>query len=115
MPNPFSFEGRLGRLQYFAWSCIFVVGLWIVSFLLAGAIGSNSNRAAAESSIVLIVAVLSFTYFLVNLTLGVRRLHDMDKSGWWYLLSFVPVLNFILGLVLLFAPGTPGANQYGTR
>lgn len=49
----------------------------------------------------------------VSVLFSVRRLHDMGKSGWWALLSFVPVVNFFLVLVLMLAPGTPGPNRYG--
>ena len=50
----------------------------------------------------------------------VRRLHDRDMSGWWYLgylvASFIPLLNFIAMiafLVIMFLDGTPGPNRYG--
>ena len=42
----------------------------------------------------------------------VRRLHDKDKSGWWYFLSFVPLANIVL-LVWLCQKGTEGANRFG--
>lgn len=50
--------------------------------------------------------------FFVQLSLSVRRLHDGDRSGWWILLSFVPIASLVL-LVFFILPGTPGPNQYG--
>ena len=41
-----------------------------------------------------------------------RRLHDSDKSGWWYLLAFVPFGGLVV-LVFTLLPGTPGPNRYG--
>jgi len=57
------------------------------------------------------VAVLlgAISYFVI----GVRRLHDMDKSGWWILFLLVPGLNAVLLLVLLFRRGTAGPNRFG--
>jgi hypothetical protein len=43
----------------------------------------------------------------------VKRLHDVDKSGWFLLLALIPIVNFILGLYMLFADGTVGPNRYG--
>ena len=48
-----------------------------------------------------------------SLAQGVKRLHDLDKSGWLILLMFVPIVNALFGLYMLFADGTVGPNQYG--
>ena len=50
--------------------------------------------------------------FVVTLSLSVRRLHDTDRSGWWYLLSLVPFGSLVL-LYFFVLPPTPGPNQYG--
>ncbi len=42
-----------------------------------------------------------------------RRLNDLNRSGWWYLLTLVPVVNFLLAIYLLFFPGTDGPNNFG--
>lgn len=57
-------------------------------------------------SYVVVINFLAFGY-------GIRRLHDIDKSGWWFLLSFVPLLNIALAAALLFWPGTQGDNRFG--
>ena len=48
-----------------------------------------------------------------NISVAVRRLHDTDKSGWWYWISLVPCVGGIWLLVLLVTPSTPGQNQFG--
>lgn len=110
--NPFRFDGRIGRLQYFGFGVIWGLIIFVISLSLgAGADGSGNigaGGAFASLGLVVVFAIATVSY-------GVRRLHDFDKSGWWYLLSFVPFANFVVGLILLFAPGTQGANQYGTR
>ena len=50
---------------------------------------------------------------IAYLIIGIRRLHDMDKSGWWMLFVFVPLANLALMVALLFTPGTKGDNNYG--
>jgi uncharacterized membrane protein YhaH (DUF805 family) len=43
----------------------------------------------------------------------VRRLHDIDRSTWWVLLSLIPFLGAVVLLVFFILPGTPGPNRYG--
>lgn len=45
--------------------------------------------------------------------MGVRRLHDLDKSGWWMLLLCVPLVNILFYIYILFFKGTEGPSQYG--
>lgn len=47
------------------------------------------------------------------LAAGVRRLHDTGRSGWWLLVSLVPIVGGIILLVLLASAGEPGPNRYG--
>ena len=50
---------------------------------------------------------------LPGLAVGIRRLHDTDKSGWWLLLVFIPIVGIIVLIVFWAADGTQGANDYG--
>lgn len=51
--------------------------------------------------------------FWVSLCACVKRLHDLGQSGWWTLVSFIPVANVAIGIYLLFAPGQDQSNDYG--
>ena len=44
---------------------------------------------------------------------AIRRLHDLNRSGWFLIAAIIPLLNFVLGIYLLFFKGTEGYNQYG--
>ena len=57
--------------------------------------------------------VLTLVFFCPTISLFVRRLHDMNYSGWMVIPAFAPVLNWIFVVVLGVWPGTPGANRYG--
>lgn len=110
--NPFTFSGRIGRLQYFGFGVIWGIILFFTFSALG--VGADADGNVGSGG-VLLSFLLIIVYGIATLSYGVRRLHDFDKSGWWYLLIFVPFANIVMGLILLLAPGTQGANQYGTR
>ena len=58
------------------------------------------------TKIIFLGNIYSFAVFIPSLAVGVRRMHDVDKSGWFLL---IPIYN----LILLFTEGTTGENQYG--
>jgi uncharacterized membrane protein YhaH (DUF805 family) len=110
--NPFKFDGRLGRLQYFG----FMVIWWVLFFFAGVLIGVDTSPTAGQGAGSTFISFLLFgTYVIATVSYGVRRLHDFDKSGWWYLLAFIPLVNVVMALILLFAPGTPGRNTFGSR
>ena len=101
---------------------LFMVGLFA---LLPSTVSSSSStqplapREAPSTGLVVLLVVLGIVFFavmivlfLVQLALTVRRLHDTDREGWWYLISLVPFGGFVL-LYFLVLPGTPGPNRYG--
>lgn len=110
-PKFFSLSQRLGRLRYFSYSmAMFVLLLLVVLLLLMIASVSQSIGLMAFTGFIYVVGAV-----FVGAICGVRRLHDLDKPGWLMLLMLIPVINFFLGLYLLFAPGTQGENSYGPR
>jgi len=72
---------------------------------------------AQESSLSTILFGLYFVYLLAALVpgwaVGARRLHDIGKSGWWWLIVFVPFVGGIILIVFWAMEGQPGDNQYG--
>lgn len=50
---------------------------------------------------------------LPSIAVAVRRLHDIDKSGWWLFIGFIPIIGFIWLLIYFLREGTYGSNQYG--
>ena len=52
-------------------------------------------------------------FSLAGIAVGVRRLHDSDRSGWWWWISLVPVVGVFILLVLLIVPGDGWANRFG--
>ena len=93
----FTTKGRLNRKAYFM-KTLKLIGIMIVGAILAQFL----------IGVPILIAACIGSY-----TISIRRLHDLNKSGWWVLIYFLPYVNLIFGLYLLFTPGTPGYNRYG--
>lgn len=98
--------GRAARLEFAT-----VFGLVILAAIVLSA-PPLANAVSEELLLILLLAyaVLS-NYFMI--TVGIRRLHDLKKSGWWYITILIPIVNIVLLIALLFVPGTSGENKYG--
>ncbi|PCD04819.1 DUF805 domain-containing protein [Sphingomonas spermidinifaciens] len=117
------FKGRSRRKEYW----MFLLGITIVGvgLVLLGAILTGGFGRSGERSPLALLGLAPFGLFylamlLPSIAVQVRRLHDRNLSGWLllgvYLLSWVPVLGFLLSvgfLVITCLPGTPGPNRYG--
>lgn len=112
-----SFNGRLNRMRYF----LYGLPLGII-VLIAYAITMTNLRESSTSNTYIILGIYFFIVSICSISgisLSVRRLHDLDKTGWLItiqIFSLIPVLNIIsliFDLYLTFGPGTIGANQYG--
>jgi len=106
-PPIFAFSGRLGRMRMFAY--VFVTSLLAMplAFLSMGLMFSGSASGALLYFAVLIVSTV------YSISLYVRRLHDLDQSGWWSLLFLVPLANIGLLIYMFFFRGSAGENRYG--
>ncbi|MDR3481589.1 MAG: DUF805 domain-containing protein [Burkholderiaceae bacterium] len=116
-PQVFALKGRIGRLRYIGYSwglmflCMMVCGT-IFAVLMPTLMRGDGGKPG--SGIVLATALLVYSPVIaVSLIMAIRRLNDLDNSGWLSLLTLVPLINFFFGLYLLFAPGTTGRNKYG--
>lgn len=99
------FEGRANRPQYW----YFVLTEFLAFFIL---------ELLCVIPFVNIIAILALLVLLLGLivpalAVAVRRLHDTNRSGWWLLLYFVPIVGAIVLLVFMCLEGTKGANKYG--
>jgi uncharacterized membrane protein YhaH (DUF805 family) len=147
----FSFYGRINRAKYWAgvlaWTVLFLVLITTVIVLFINDFMALQNASEGEIltyilgrglAIFLIFVLVSIVGFVSGLALGVKRLHDRDKSGWWILVFYVlpEVLSGItqtsessavvgvgsLALIVLVIwafielgclRGTPGPNRFG--
>ena len=97
------FDGRANRPEFW-W---YLLGYWIISAVL-GVLG--------QASIVfsIIGAIYGLAVLCPTLAVGVRRLHDVGRSGWWLLIGLIPLVGAIVLIVFCASPSQPGPNQYGS-
>ncbi|NBQ13843.1 MAG: DUF805 domain-containing protein [Proteobacteria bacterium] len=106
LKNYATFTGRARRKEYWMFvlvNCLVVAGLVIIESVIRGA---NSGTAILAN--LYLLAVL-----LPTLAVAVRRLHDTNRSGWWLLVSFIPLVGAIVLLIFLVSDSQPGDNTYG--
>ena len=104
----FEYKGRASRSAYWWFALAELIG-WVGVLILA-AIFAAVHAPLLSILLYLAAAVASF---LLSLSLTIRRLHDQDKSGFWYFIAFVPFIGGIWLLVLTIMEGTPGPNRFG--
>jgi uncharacterized membrane protein YhaH (DUF805 family) len=61
----------------------------------------------------LTLTIFSLAAFLPSLALNIRRLHDLDRTGWWVLLHFIPLVGAIILIIWFCTEGTQGPNRFG--
>jgi uncharacterized membrane protein YhaH (DUF805 family) len=108
-PKLFSLTGRIGRLRMLAFSFGALVLFMVVGGIL---IGIGAALMGVVGAIILAVIVI-VPLVVLSIAISVRRLNDLNHSGWWVLLSFVPFVSMLYGLYVLFAPGSKGSNDFG--
>ena len=99
--NYVNFNGRAVRSEYWLW----------VLFTLLGQIALTIIDMVIGISVLTVLFALST--LLPGLTVSVRRLHDLDKSGWFLLLVLIPLVGAIILLVWACQEGTRGPNRFG--
>ena len=99
------FSGRARRKEYW--------GFILFDFIINVAIGFVSHRLRGSILIGSLSSFYSLAMLLPRLAVAVRRLHDNDKSGWWFFIFLVPIIGPIWLFILLIREGTPGANRFG--
>lgn len=106
--NYANFEGRARRAEYW-WYALGNFILLIIAMILDNVLGITMGQMGYGP----IYALLALATFIPGLAVGIRRLHDVGKSGWFYLIIFIPIIGAIWLLILFFTEGTQGPNQYG--
>jgi uncharacterized membrane protein YhaH (DUF805 family) len=91
-----TFKGRASRSEFW-WFILF-------SVLVQAACGILSDKLSALASLALL---------LPTLAVGARRAHDIDRSGWWQLLNFLPIIGWLVLLYWYCQRGEDAANRFG--
>ena len=103
--NYVNFAGRASRSEFW---------YWVLFYLLAAIVASVVDYAIAQGATVKpLTTLLGLACFLPYLAVDVRRLHDIDRSGWWLLIGLIPLVGAILLIVWFCKAGTGGPNRFG--
>ena len=100
-----TFSGRASRSEYWYWVLFSIIGS-IVTATLDYAIFSENDFANPLNSIFGLIC------FLPALAVGIRRLHDIGRTGWWTLIAFT-IIGLIVLIVWACQKSDTGANAYG--
>lgn len=95
------FDGRASRPMFWWW----VLFVFLVSIA--------ANIIDAIIGIQLVSLLVGLGLLLPGLSVSIRRLHDTNHSGWWILISLVPLVGLIVLLIFYLQDSDPGPNQYG--
>jgi len=99
--NYVTFSGRAVRSEYWYWLLFtFVAGFFLG--IVDGILG-----------IQLLSSLFSLAVLLPSIAVAVRRLHDLDKSGWWLLILLIPLIGVIVLIYWFCQKGTAGDNRFG--
>lgn len=117
-PRMFSLRGRIGRLRYVAYSFLFnFVFMFFMGIVAAIVIPSIAqlNKGSGDLLISLVVLGLYLPMIIYLFIAMVRRLNDLNLTGWLSLIIFIPIVNMLFALYLLCWPGSPEENNYGPK
>ena len=102
------YDNRLNRKRYFFRALALGAAVSIITNLITMIAVSMNSSAIAMLGTIISIAALIPSFMLI-----VRRLHDLNRPAWWCVGVFVPLVNLVLGIYLLFFKGTDGPNDYG--
>ena len=109
--NYAKFDGRASRSEYW-WFQLFVI-LVAVAWVIVAVLFAS----ARVYSLITIVGIGILLFYLATIipsfAVICRRLHDSDRSGWWFWITLIPYVGALILLIFLVLPSTPGHNKFG--
>lgn len=96
------FDGRSSRSEFWYFVLFY--------FLLSLAVGLVDHMMQSGG---ILGFILTLAFLIPSISVTVRRLHDSDHSGWWYLILFVPVIGFFAILYFALLRSDPASNRFG--
>lgn len=106
--NYANFNGRARRAEYW-WFALMNIIILIIAAILDNVLGLNFQPAPYG----ILYMIYAFAVLIPGIAVAVRRLHDVNKSGWFYFIILIPIIGAIWLLILFCTEGTKGENNYG--
>jgi uncharacterized membrane protein YhaH (DUF805 family) len=102
------FTGRAQRAEYW-----FFTLFYLLFFLALSLVDGAAGLYNAAYGLGLLGGLFALAMILPSIAVSVRRLHDTSRSGWWLLISLIPLIGGVVLLVFVCLDSTPGTNAYG--
>ena len=99
--NYVNFRDRACRSEYWYWVLFVILGD-IVTIIIDALIGAQVTSS-----------IFGLVVLIPGIAVSIRRLHDLDRTGWWILLGFIPLIGWIILLIWYVTKGTDGPNRFG--
>jgi len=112
-PKIFSFSGRIGRMRYLAYGIGLNILLMAVMIPLGGMTATMGGEAGMSMLGMVMVGLFYIATIAISIMFAKRRLNDLNRSGWWFLLFLVPIVNLLIAIYMVFFPGSDGDNKFG--
>lgn len=112
------FSGRSRRMEYWMFTLLnFIVVAVLLALTFGGMSGlmtSSEPQMGALSYVgIILFLVWGLATIIPGIAVTVRRFHDQDKSGWFYLLAFIPYVGGLIVFIFMLLEGTRGPNRFG--
>ena len=108
------FNGRARRKEYWMWTLYYTIVL-LFAMVLDNVLGLNFELFGQPLGYGWLYVTIGITHLIPGLGIVVRRLHDVGKSGWFYLIILIPLIGFIWILVLFCTDGVKEDNKWGSN
>ena len=110
------FDGRASRSEFWYFVLFYFIANLILAlvdaFVINPMLGATPAQAGQGGFLQIIFAL---ALLVPSIAIAVRRLHDIGKSGWWYLIAFIPVIGLLVLLYFFVLNSQPDTNQYGSN
>jgi uncharacterized membrane protein YhaH (DUF805 family) len=103
--NYVGFSDRAIRSEYWYWTLFYILLIIVTSVIDFAILGASQYGP--------VTTITYLATFLPALAVSIRRLHDLDRTGWWVLLALIPLIGGIILLVWYCMRGTVGPNRFG--
>jgi uncharacterized membrane protein YhaH (DUF805 family) len=100
------FSGRSSRSEYWYFYLLYLIGIICLGFLDSALFPGNKWQPLSLA--------FALVLMLPSLALGARRLHDINRTGWWLLLWILPFIGMIIIIIWACRKGDDGENRFGT-
>lgn len=108
------FQGRASRSEFFRYNLMISLCLTIIPIMMS-IIKLVTNDIMTTIVLYILLGIIDLALILPGLAITVRRLHDTNKSGWYFLINFIPIVGPIWFLILMLTKGDTYTNNYGER